>query len=32
MHYSMTFVESDFAALTGHLFQADRSEQAAYLL
>ncbi len=32
MRYSMTFVESDFTALTGHLFQPGLSEQAAYLL
>lgn len=32
MRYSMTFVESDFTALTGHLFQPGRCEHAAYLL
>ena len=32
MRYAMTFVESDFTALTGHLFQPGRCEQAAYLL
>ncbi len=32
MRYSITFVESDFMALTDHLFQPGLSEQAAYLL
>jgi len=32
MLYSMTFAESDFTALTDHLFQVGSLEQAAYLL